>query len=341
MWGIIGHKIRRMWRSLDAKYLRPGYEPSYPHQINIETSSVCNLRCSCCPQGIAHKNMRPRGLMSVETFRRVLDHVDVPMKTAYLHLHGEPFLNPNLPVFVQELVNRQIKVHLYSNVTVVTPEHLDAVLQNKHVKHTFSVDVLGEKYYEDIRVGAKYKETLAKLDTLHEVFVRNNRFFNITVILDKSFAGREEEVVTVCDELYRRYPRLNGISFGSKFPWPRLPWTGELEDRLGKPHHRCKYAFEGLSILWNGDASLCSFDYTGECVVGSLLDHTYTEVFNGAEARRFRMLHWRHRDNELPLCNDCLLDRYVAGEVSIHRAKYLKKESHERKQIIESFYRPR
>lgn len=340
MWGI-GHKIQRWWCSLDAKYLRPGYEPHFPHQINIETSSVCNLRCSCCPQGIAHKNMRPRGLMSVETFRQVLDHIDIPIQLAYLHMHGEPFLNPNLPLFVKELNQRQIKVNLYSNATMEEESVLDAVLQNKHVTLTFSVDLLGKAYYEQLRVGATYEETLAKLDTLHEVFVRNNRFFNITVILDKSFAGREEEVVAACDELYRRYPRLNGISFGSKFPWPRLPWTGELEDRLGKPHHRCQYAFEGLSVLWNGDASLCSFDYTGECVVGSLLDHTYSEVINSPLARHFRMLHWRHRADELPLCNDCLLDRFIAESVSIHRAKYLKKESHERKQIIESFYQQR
>ncbi len=337
----IGHKIRRMWRSLDAKYLRPGYEPSYPFEINIETSSVCNLRCSCCPQGIAHKNMRPRGLMSVETFRQVLDHIDIPIQLAYLHMHGEPFLNPNLPLFVKELNQRQIKVNLYSNATSVDEAALEAVLQNKHVTLTFSVDLLGKVYYENLRVGAKYEETLTKLDALNAVFDRYNRFFSIMVILDNSYADRTDELVSIFENLYKRYPRLNGITLGSKFPWPRLPWTGELEDRLGKPHHRCKYAFEGLSILWNGDASLCSFDYTGECVVGSLLDHTYTEVFNGPKARHFRMLHWRHRDNELPLCNDCLLDRYVAGSVTIHRGKFLKNEQHERKQVIESFYRPR
>lgn len=337
----IGHKIRRLWRSLDAKYLRPGYEPSYPYQINIETSSVCNLRCSCCPQGVAHKHMRARGMMSIETFRRVIDHVDIPVKYAYLHLHGEPFLNPNLPLFVEELVNRQIKVTLVSNATVVDEAMLDSVLQNKHVTLAFSVDLLGKDYYESIRVGAKYDETLRNLDALNELFVRHNRFFNITVILDASFKDKTEELAAVCQTLYKRYTRLNGITLGSKFPWPRLPWTGELDGRLGMPHHRCKYAFEGLSILWNGDASLCSFDYTGECVVGSLLEHNYTQVFNGPAARRFRMLHWRHRKDELSLCHDCLLDRYVAGSLTIHRVNFLKKEPHERKAFIESFYRPR
>ena len=88
MWGI-NEKIQKWNRSLNGKYLRPGYEPNLPNQINIETASVCNLRCSCCPHGVARNTMRPLGIMSVDTFRRVLTNLDIPIKHAYLHMHGE------------------------------------------------------------------------------------------------------------------------------------------------------------------------------------------------------------------------------------------------------------
>lgn len=334
----LNEKIRRWWRSLDAKYLRPGYEPSVPFEINIETSSICNLRCSCCPHGVARCEMRKPGIMTAETFRRVMDHIDIPLKRVYLHLHGEPFLNPDLPSFVEELTQRKIPITLYSNAMAVKEEQLEAILRSKQVTMTFSADLLSKEYYEAMRVGSNYEACLQKLDALNEVFVRCNRFFNIVIILDAEWVEKTDEVAAACERLYERYSRLNGILLGSKFPWPRLPLTGDLVNHLAPARRkRCNYAFEGLSILWNGDATLCSFDYTGECVVGSLLDHTYTEVFNNSAARHFRMLHWRHQDDRLPLCKDCLLDQYVPSSVNLHRASFLKKDNNEKRQLIQSF----
>lgn len=331
--------FRRWCRSLDRKYLRPGYEPHLPDQINIETASVCNLRCSCCPHGAAHSAMRKPGIMSVETFHRVLDHLDIPLKHAYLHMHGEPFLNPNLPTFVEELTQRQITVNLYSNCVAADEDQLAAILPLRHVAMNFSADLLGQQYYESIRVGARYSDTLDKLDSVNALFARHNRFFNITIVTDSAFATRADELYDHCQRLFTRYSQLNGILLGSRFPWPRLPWTGDLTGHLAKERQRCNFAFEGLSILWNGDATMCSFDYTGECVVGSLLDTPYTQVFNNPAARRFRALHWRHRDTALPLCNDCLLDRYVPSSVKLHRAGFLKQDRHETQQIIRSLFR--
>lgn len=332
-------KLRKWCRSLDRKYLRPGYEPNLPDQVNIETASVCNLRCSCCPHGAARSTMRQPGIMSVDTFHRILSHLDLPLKMAYLHMHGEPFLNPNLPAFVEELSHRQIAVNLYSNGVAADASALDAILQTPHVTINFSADLLGQDYYESMRVGAHYTDTLNKLDTFNALFERRNKYFNMTIVTDSCFANRADELYGYCQMLFTRYSRLNGILLGSKFPWPRLPWTGDLTGHLGRNRLRCTHAFEGLSILWNGDATMCSFDYTGECLVGSLLEHTYTEVYNNPYARRFRALHWRHRDSELPLCNDCILDRYVPSSVKLHRSGFLKQDKNETIQIIQSFFR--
>ncbi len=331
-------KIKSWHLSLNRKYLHPGFEPNTPDYINIETASVCNLRCSCCPHGTVSNSMRPLGIMSIDTFHRVLEHLDVPFKLAYLHMHGEPFLNPNLPGFIDELSRRNIAVNLYSNCTVVDESNLDSILNARRVSVNFSADLLCREYYENMRVGAHFDETLNKLDAVNEIFASHNKFFNITVVVDSGFAGHTDDILRSCEMLYARYSQLNGIFLGSKFPWPRLPLTGDLAGHIGKGHRRCPHALEGLNVLWNGDASMCSFDYTGECVVGSLLENTYSEILNNNAARKFRTLHWRHKDNELPLCKDCLLDRYNPTSVTLHRSAFLKKDYNEKKRVIESFF---
>lgn len=334
----LNSKIRRWCRSLDRKYVRPGYEPSPPDRVNIETASICNLHCSCCPHGASPCTMRPQGIMSPDTFRRVLAHLDIPLKLAYLHLHGEPFLNPHLPDYVGELAGRQTTVNLYSNSTAVDETMLDAVLKAKRVAMNFSADLLGSDHYEKLRTGARYADTMDKLDRLNSIFARHRMFFNITILTDRALAGKADAIYQCCHSLYSRYSQLNGILLGSRFPWPRLPWTGDLDGRLAKGHHRCPHAFEGPSILWNGDATMCSFDYTGECIVGSLLDSNYSQLLNNRAARRFRTLHWRHRNSELPLCNDCLLDRYLPASATLHRSLYLKNDKNETTRIIQSFF---
>jgi len=334
-------RMQRWGRSLDRKYLRPGYEPNYPDQINIETAGICNLHCSCCPHGVARQSMRPSGVMSQDTFHRVLEHLDIPLKHAYLHLHGEPFLNPNLASFVNKLTHRQVRVNLYSNCTVFDEAQLDAILDARLVTLNYSADLLNPEYYEGIRAGACYGDTLDNLDLMNGVFARHKMFFNIIIIADSALADRTDEIYRCFEMLYSRYSQLNGILLGSRFPWPRLPWTGDLSGHLVKGHRRCSHAFEGLSILWNGDATMCSFDYTGECVVGSLLDNTYSEVFNNRAARAFRASHWRHRDGDLPLCGDCLLDRYVPASATMHRSVFLRKDKNEAIRIIQAYFQPR
>ena len=331
-------KIQKWCRSISGKYLRPGYEPHMPDRINIEAASACNLRCACCPHGQPNSGMRPAGIMSMDTFLRVLRHIDIPIRQTYLHLHGEPFLNPNLTDFVGELNSRHIAVNLYSNCTVGDEKQWETIIKNNQVSLNFSADVIGEEYYEHLRVGARFKETLDRLDTLNMLFAKYKRFFNLIIILDGGYQERIEELTHCCEQLYARYSNLFKIILGSRFPWPRLPWTGDLDGHLVKGHQRCSYAFEGLSVLWNGDVTMCSFDYTGECVVGSLLDDTYSRLFNNAAARHFRMLHWRHRDNELPLCKDCLLDRYVPMSLTLKRTTFLNNDQHGKKQTIESFF---
>ena len=334
----LSDKIRKWQRSLYRKYLRPGYEPNLPDQINIETSSICNLHCSCCPHGVSHDTRRSSGIMSVDTFHRVLNNIDIPVRLAYLHMYGEPFLNPNITVFVDELVKKNITVNLYSNCTIINEATFDTLLNAKRVAMSFSADLLNKEYYESIRVGARYDDTLNNLDIANAVFASHNMFFNIIMVVDESFASHSDDIIRCCDMLYGRYSQLNGILLGSKFPWPRMSSTGDLAGHLGKATHRCAHAFEGVSVLWNGDATLCSFDYTGECVVGSLLNNTYSEIINNNAARHFRMLHWRHRDNELPLCKDCLLDRYTPTSVKLNRSVYLNKDYNEKKRVIESFF---
>ena len=54
---------------------------------------------------------------------------------------------------------------------------------------------------------------------------------------------------------------------------------------------------------------MCSSDYRGECIVGSLWEHTYSHLMNNRKARLFRRHIATRRADRNTICEACLIDR--------------------------------
>lgn len=87
--------------------------------MQIEASNICSLRCVYCPHP---SQARPKGNMSMETFRKCVELVKRSENPAYkgrkfvwLNHFGEPLLNPLLPDFVAYAVSSGIEVSFSTN----------------------------------------------------------------------------------------------------------------------------------------------------------------------------------------------------------------------------------
>ncbi len=131
--------LKRIGRRLDEKFLRPGYLTQISDTIIIEPTNCCNLRCSCCPNGHGIKP-RLRGMMNAGMFDSILESIDIPYKKVFLHLHGEPTLNPDLPAIARKLSDRGKIVNIYSNGVAVTAQMAEAIVSLPRTSFMFSVD---------------------------------------------------------------------------------------------------------------------------------------------------------------------------------------------------------
>ena len=118
---------------------------------HVETSSICSNACQYCPSPHV-KEHRPVGFMTMETFQKVMDWVDICVKRGTqteLNLHGigEPTLNPHIVDFVRmarEHVPPGFGIHFNTNGNHMTDElagklkeagisHIDVTLHNTRV----------------------------------------------------------------------------------------------------------------------------------------------------------------------------------------------------------------
>ena len=325
----------RVWkrRLVDGLLLR-GWRFRMPDTLVIETTNRCTLACSCCPNGIPGVKLRERGVMTRETFDRVLQNLDFPARQCFLHLCGEPFLNKDLVYFARQLMARKILPVVFSNGYRIDEGLLRELLSVRGVKIAFSMDLLSKAHYEQIRTPARYEEAEAALLRIDRIFAEAKRHYGLNMIVDGSHA---EDLEAVCQSLFDRFGQLNTISLSVAWPWPALPHTGDLSGHLASHSDLCNQASGMLSVLWNGDVAFCSFDYSGDTVVGSMLKDSYRHLYNAPATRRLRrQLLMTHRADN-PLCANCLLGRFESQSKLFTRASFERATPEERARMFLKF----
>jgi radical SAM protein with 4Fe4S-binding SPASM domain len=85
-----------------------------------------------------------------------------------------------------------------------------------------------------------------------------------------------------------------------------MSFAGAMRDPQGaRPREPCRWLWNYLVILWNGDVVTCASDYDGERVMGSLREQSLLEIWHGRAYRELREHHARGRYAETGLCHGC------------------------------------
>jgi radical SAM protein with 4Fe4S-binding SPASM domain len=296
-------------------FIRQGYQKKTPSTIIIEPTNVCNLKCSCCPQGNMENDIRKQGFMSRKTFSQILCNIDFPIKEIYLYLHGEPFLNKELDFFASQIDKlKKVTTIIYSNGYNIDIELLKKVLTYKKIRFSFSMDIFNKEKYEQIRRPARYENAVESLSAIDKIFAEYNRKYELTLIADDDMDEQD-----FSNQLFARYKQLKKISFSSKFPWPEHFYTGNLEGKISKKRKSCRQISSGVSVFWTGEVSICSYDFSGKLIIGNLTDTRLSEIYNSEQARKIRKRYFLHQWNKIPLCKNCLLPRFTSKTTSFNR----------------------
>ena len=280
--------------------------------LTIELTNCCTLACTCCPNGRDRERCRPKHTLDKEQFLPLLSQIDIPFGHVFLHLHGEPFLNKDLPVMVELLQKRGVKnFTIFSNAYRIDLDLLKQVLskvENDHLELCFSAELYSRAAYEKIRHPGNFDTVWESLGAIDKVMTEIQMNYTLISIIDSSSIDELKQSVP---DIFRRLKQLRDIHFSNAFPWPHLPQTGDIAGHLTQRRHVCSEIWQLPVIFASGEVSMCSSDYRGECIVGSLWEHKYSELMNNRQARRFRRNIAIHHAERNPLCSDCLIDRHI------------------------------
>lgn len=283
---------------------------AFPFQVEIETTSLCNARCTHCEYG---KLKRPHTHMELGLFKKIIDECHCfkkYCKNITLQWMGEPFLDPT---FFEKVKYTKEKnsffVSAYSNGSLLTPVNCQKLIESRIDKMTFSIDGATKESYESIRVGLSYEKVVEGIKRLARLKKKlNAKTPKITVRMTLTSFNVSEI------DLFKK--TWEGIADNCSVKNMHI-WGGDIVDKdliryshqhLEKRHSQftpCFYLWKTIVIAQDGRVALCCVDSCIQEEIGDLSKETICKVWHGEKLNRIRKMHLSGKMGEIPICQKC------------------------------------
>jgi len=320
-----------------------------PKVFQVETTNLCNMRCSMCPR----TNMMKRkiGFIKPELFRKVIGQFEphsalkrlkwrqfvdlaisksgilatdqdffnfvISAEALTLHGFGEPLLDPHIAERVAECTARGIPTYFSCNPMNMTDELCQKLLDAGLCYLKYSMDGLDEATLEKFR-GRKMSPQAIK-DRIHKTIDMINKGGHSTIVVLTmiQFESNREQ----CEAFLKEWQDKNVFAYVKS---SHNRWFFDEEVPSDKVSHYmrgyCEYPFMSMTVLYDGTVVPCSLDYDGIMPMGNVNEQSLEEIWHGEPFRKFREM---HANGTLPRDHFCLTqcDLPVMGEVYKERRR--------------------
>ena len=276
-----------------------------PVRAWIEVTNVCNLSCPMCltPQ---LGGQVPKGLMSLEAFRAVVDKLRGHVRDVNLFMGGEPLINKQLPAMIAYAGAAGMRTRLHTNATLLTEAWCHDLLDAGLDFLSFSFDGADAATYDELRPGGHFEA------------VRDNirRFARLRA---ERGAARPHTVVQLIERpewsAERRAAQRAGLR--ALFEGPGIDaikpiamhnFGGLLPDAgadRAAGFSPCAYLWYAISVRWDGTVVPCCIDFEPKLPVGNLVTDPLEAVWNGPAMVALRRKMIDRNLDDVPLCRGC------------------------------------
>jgi radical SAM protein with 4Fe4S-binding SPASM domain len=296
---------------------------AYPAKITIESGNICNLRCPLCPTG-QHDPSAKKGLMSFETYKKVVDELGANLYLMRLYNWGEPLLNPELVSMIKYAVSKGIIVKISTNLDVkMDAERTKELLLSGLHKIYVSCNAVSEETYTKYHVGGDFRRVMSNLRLLaakraelrsptdimwlFHVFSHNEHEIKraeemaaelgMRLQINKMKPDMGKEIFETAEEAIERDSK-----------WlPKDPQYNifDMEKKRSKRRFSCDQLWTETVINWDGSVLPCCSVYNEKYAFGNILENDFWDIWNGEfyQAARKEVL---SRENETwTICRVC------------------------------------
>ena len=198
-----------------ARRLRLSANPARPIIAYAEPTLFCNLQCPSCPTGLK-LDVRPRVVMDVEWFKRVVDELGPYLFELVMYNWGEPLLHKQFPEMVAYAKPWNIRVVASSNLSVpVSREYLERLVRSGLDKLKVGMEGTNQEEYERYRVKGDFDLVVKNMRTIQEI-KKELRLKRPRIRIGFHVFEHNQGSIETAQRMHREWG-ADGISFASSF----------------------------------------------------------------------------------------------------------------------------
>lgn len=323
---FLGKSIRNLFFPLR-------YEVSLNKTINVEVSSVCDVKCVFCVYRLGY---RKNETMKTEDFRKLAKSAT---NLGYVNLDltppsGELFLNKNAVAIIRAAKESGFKhIGTYTNGISLHNHNVDELLRSGINVIIISFPGFGGKYYKEICQADKFEEFERSITLLMETHRKIN---SEVIIIFEPRTYLSVDQIAKSDFYCKFVSKFIGNKICIREPLRVFDsWCGEIKERhlvkgmkvdisAIKSVHPFKNAYPCARIfitgvLVNGDVRLCNCRYDktigtekDSLFVGNIYDYENLEELVRENDEQVQKVRSEFRSGKMPaLCKRCAFYRPV------------------------------
>lgn len=154
-------------------------------KIYIETTNLCNLNCDFCI-----KNRRKNEIMTIQNFKIILSKIKNYTNYIYLHILGEPLLNPKINEFILLASNEGFNINITTNGYLI-----NKIKGNKNIRQ---VNISLHSF--DIKYNVELKKYLNNIFDSAEELIKNDTYVSLRLWVKNKYS---EDIINEVNNYYK------------------------------------------------------------------------------------------------------------------------------------------
>ena len=300
---------------------------SYPVIVKIETSSLCNLKCTICVHAdsdsveknnkhlIEGQCFKKTDVMDLERYKVIVDDLKDKVSAVSLYWLGDPLMNKNIVSYCEYAHQNGLGVHVNTNFSFnMSDEQIKSIVTSGITEFTVCVDGFSQDTYSITRVNGNFswvKNNIERLVYFKKKF--NRKDFNIEVqyIKFKHNLCELDDAISWArnlgvDGFYHFWGDLNNyVDYGSD---NLISYSPREKGILPK----CYWPTYFSVINFNGDVYPCctyrldevnNINNNVDRSFGNVFDEGFAAIWNGVDYQRART--YSHDPGKMEMDSGC------------------------------------
>jgi radical SAM protein with 4Fe4S-binding SPASM domain len=273
----------------------------YPPNIQIEPTSMCNLRCIMCYQSdksFSSKSAGFMGYMKLDLLKKIIDEIEGKIEAVTFASRGEPTLHSQLDEFLKYCEGKFLGLKLNTNATLLDEKKINSILSSDLQSLVLSIDEKNKENYEKIRVNAKFEKVMKNLNLLKNIREKNYKSSKLQIRISGVKINTEQNVEEM-NQFYKEFADEIALVNYS-------PWESAYDNEINNIEDVCSELYRRIFVWQDGKVNPCDYDYKSLLSKWNANQDSIKSIWNSNYYNEIRNLHKSKNRKKIEPCNRCI-----------------------------------